>query len=415
MTDAGSSPRPLGDDVDEFMGDPTRWATPYAFFHRLQDADPVYYDGMRAWLVTRYADVQAVLRSQAVSSMRGSPGLRALMASASDSSSRLFPRMEALSMLNRDPPDHTRLRRLVSKAFSPRMVNAFRPEIQRVADELLDRVAAEGRMELVSDFAYPFPLVVISALIGVPAEDRERIAAWAADLAERFGVNPRRTRETRRRGDAAMAGICAYFGELAELRRGAPTDDLLSALVSVSDGGDVLSIDELVAQCVLLLNAGHETTANLIANAVVALLGHPDQLAALQADLPALLPVAVEELLRYDSSIQLTPRMALEDLTLGQQVIKKGQRLFLMLGAANRDERVFADPDRVELDRGDVSHVSFGAGIHYCIGAGLARAEIEIALGTLLGRFPGLELPSGMLSWRDSLTLRGPTAVDLVW
>ncbi len=399
------------DTVLEQLADPAARADPYPIYHGLQEAGPVFYEPLRAWLVTRHEDVVAILRHPAASSLRGNARFRALKDSGRG---RLFPRMEALSMLNRDPPDHTRLRKLVNKAFTPRMVARFRPSIQAVADELIGAVAARGEMELVAEFAYPFPLVVISDLIGVPAADRHLITKWAADLAERFGVDPRRNREARRRGDQAAAEMYPYFASLVESRRAEPRDDLLTSLVQASDGDDRLTEEELVANCGLLLNAGHETTANLIANATVALLRAPDQMARVRDD-PDVLRTAVEEVLRYDSSIQLTPRIMLEDVTVSRTVIRAGQRVFLLLGAANRDGRVFDDPDRLDVGRVDNPHLSFGSGIHFCIGAGLARAEIEIALATLVARCPGLALASEELTWRSGLTLRGPERVPVRW
>ncbi len=314
-------------------------------------------------------------------------------------------------MLVADPPDHTRLRTLVQKAFTPRMVERLRPRIETLVEEALNAAGERGGMDLVADLAYPLPVTVIAELLGVPVEDRAAFRRWSDALVG--ALDP--VAPANRRGAvlAARDALHAYLRQVIAERRADPRDDLISRLVEAEEQGDRLSGPELLAMGVLLLVAGHETTVNLISNGVNALLNHPDQLARLHRE-PELIEPAVEELLRYDSPVQLTGRVALEALELGGQRVEPGQMVTLMLGAANRDPRVFADPGRLDLGRDPNPHLAFGRGIHFCLGAPLARLEGQIAIGALIRRFPGLRL-AGVPERRPTVTLRGFVSLPLAW
>ena len=316
------------------------------------------------------------------------------------------------SFLTLDPPDHTRLRRLVSKAFTPRLVERLRPRVEALVDELLDGVS--GEVDLIATLAYPLPVIVISEMLGVPPRDRDLFKGWSDSLARGLDPDFLLPEDEIGRRETAREEFAAYFRDLAAERRARPQDDLLSALVSVSDGGDVLSEEELLATCVLLLVAGHETTVNLIGNGALALLRDPAQLELFRAR-PENLQAAVEELLRYDPPVQLTLRAALEDVELDGTPVERGRLVLLLTGAANRDPAVFDDPDRLDLTRYTEGrdaprHLSFGHGIHFCLGAPLARLEGQVALKKLFERdvaLAGTDAAGGGLVYRDNLVLRG--------
>ncbi|POM26855.1 Cytochrome P450 107B1 [Actinomadura rubteroloni] len=311
------------------------------------------------------------------------------------------------SFLTMDPPDHTRLRRLVSKAFTPRLVERLRPRVTALVDELLD-AAAGARTDLIAALAYPLPVIVISELLGVPAADRDRFKDWSEALARGLDPDFLLPESEIVRREAARAEFNAYFRALAAERRASPRDDLLSALVAVSDGGDALTEEELLATCVLLLVAGHETTVNLIGNGALALLRNPAQLALFRSQ-PDAAPAAIEELLRYDPPVQFTLRTAVVDTELGGTPLPKGSFVLLLNGMANRDPSVFAEPDRLDLTRyaggSAARHLSFGQGIHYCLGAPLARLEGQVALSKLFER--NVTMAAGPVTYRDNLVLRG--------
>lgn len=311
------------------------------------------------------------------------------------------------SFLTMDPPDHTRLRRLVSKAFTPRLVERLRPRVEALVDELLDGVS--GEVDLIAALAYPLPVIVISEMLGVPARDRDLFKGWSDSLARGLDPDFLLPEAEIRLREKAREEFAVYFRELAAQRRLRPQDDLVSALVDVSDGGDVLSEEELLATCVLLLVAGHETTVNLIGNGALALLRDPAQLELFRRH-PQNVPAAVEELLRYDPPVQLTLRAALEDVDLDGTLIERGKLILLLTGAANRDPSVFDDPDRLDLTRyiegrDAPRHLSFGHGIHFCLGAPLARLEGQVALRKLFER--DVALAGQDLVYRDNLVLRG--------
>lgn len=383
----------------EFLSDP------HAFFRKLREEAPAHRLAaprgfFKGWLVTRYAEAKELLTDPRIS--KDTARARELIFARAEKAGEAGFLDGALTqhMLNADPPAHTRLRKLVNKAFTARTVARLRPRIEEITDELLDELAAAGSVDLVKSFAFPLPTTVICELLGVPGEDRERFSAWSATLLSRA------VPEAVQRDSAAMA---AYLRELIDEKRRTPTDDLLSELVHVSEEGDRLSEQELVAMAFLLLVAGHETTVNLIGSSVLALLRNPDQLAALRAD-ESLLPNAIEEFLRFDGPVNVaTLRFTVEPVRVGEVEIPAGEFVLISLLSANRDPGRFPDPDRLDITRAPGGHIAFGHGIHYCVGAPLARLEAEIALGGLLRRFDSWTLDGEpeTLRWRESTLIRG--------
>ena len=376
-------------------------ADPYPFYRRLREEDPVHQSPLGIWVLTRYDDTVMVLRDPRF----GREGMAELL-EARLGAGAVRP-ANTRDMLFRDPPDHTRLRALVSRAFTPRVVEAMRPHIQEIVDGLLDRVEGARGMDVIEDLAYPLPVTVICEMLGVPTADQDVFKQWSADIARSLdaAILPAGS-EVITRGQEAGDALREYFRSLIAVRRTSPKPDLLSALIAAEEQGDKLSEPELVATCALLLIAGHETTVNLIGNGVLALLWHPDQLRAL-ADDPALIPTAVEELLRYDGPVQRTGRMTMADVEIGGRRIPKGSIVAAVIGAANRDPAHFPDPDRLDVARRENRHIAFGFGIHFCLGAPLARIEGQVAIGTLLRRMPALKLVSDTPEWRESSVLRG--------
>jgi cytochrome P450 len=390
---------------------PALLADPYPSYARLRRTDPVHWaEGPGAWVLTRYADVVSVLRSPHASAERTEMAGRRVPAEFQEV---FTARKDA--MLNADPPRHTRLRLLVNKAFTPGAVAALAPFIQRFVDGVLDAVGPRGRMDVIRDLAYPLPATVIAEMLGVPHADRDRFKQWSDDTAALAGNLPGNLSEdVLRRAAEGMGELRVYFAGIVARRRVEPRDDLISALVKAQQEGDRLNEAELLANAVLLLNAGHETTTNLIGNGALALLRHPDQLRRLRED-PALIPTAVEELLRYDSPVQFTSRVLKADLTLGGKQLRAGQTVLLLLGAANRDPAQFPDPDRLDVGRTDNKHLAFGLGSHFCLGAPLARLEGRIAFETLLRRLPGLRLAGPAPAYRPNFNLRGLEALEVTF
>ena len=385
--------------------DPEFVADPYPTYHRLRTEDPVHHSPLGFWVLTRYDDVVTALRD---------PRL-AKEAIASFVAARFGAPVPAtgLSMLDRDPPDHTRLRGLVSKAFTPRVVEGLRPRIQQIVDALLDGAAARGSMDLIEEFAYPIPVIVICEMLGVPVEDHEHFKGWSLDIArglDLIWLGP--DSEVGRRSIAARQALADYFRGLIAQRRAAPRTDLLSGLIAAEEAGDKLNEVELLATCILLLIAGHETTVNLIGNGTLALLRHRDQLERLQRE-PGLIGSAIEELLRFDGPVQRTARIPSEDVTIGRHTIAKGEMVMPFIGAADRDPAQFPEPDRLDLSRSDNRHIAFGWGIHFCLGAPLARLEGQIAINTLVRRLPKISLATDVPEYRQSLTLRGLKALPV--
>jgi cytochrome P450 len=314
---------------------------------------------------------------------------------------------------NMDPPDHTRLRGLVNKAFTPRMIEALAPAIEETTEELLDAVESNGQMDFIRDFAYPLPATVIALMLGVPIRDRSLFISWANDIAAYSGTgqaDPLRAQAAQR----SVSALNAYFHELAEERRVHPQEDLISTLVVLEEMGDRLTEEELIAMCVFLLVAGHETTSALLANGLLALLRNPAQGQALKSN-PGLAKTAVEEFLRYESPIQHETRVTAEAIEYQDARIEEGQRVVLMIGSANRDGATFHNPDTLDITRDPNKHLAFGHGIHYCLGAPLARLEAQIAFRRILARFPRMKLKSEGLEWRSHTSHRNPVFMQVVW
>jgi cytochrome P450 len=384
------------------LADPAVLPDPYPVLAGLRDASPfAEFDGAFV-VVGRHADCSAVLRHPRASSERG----KSLLTSTPPRRTRDKP-----SFLSLDPPDHTRLRRLVAKAFTPRTIARLEPRIRALTSDLLTAAAAAGQLEVVSQLAYPLPVRIISELLGVPVDDHPRFAGWSARLAHSlepgFGLD---SAAAQARADAAAVAsdeFAVYFRELIAIRRAHPAEDLLSEMIAAEDDGEKLTEDELIATCVLLLVAGHETTVGLISNGILALLRHPEQLALLR-DNPDLAASAVEETLRYDTPVQMTGRVARGGMQIGPVAAPDGALILLLLAAAGRDPQAFPDPDRFDIRRGATGHLAFAAGPHFCLGAPLARLEASIALESFARRVQAPRLNAASLDYKPNLNLRGP-------
>ena len=383
---------------------------PYPFYRALREKDPIHRsrpaDG---WVLTRYADILEVLSDRTFSSDERNWSRYAEMRARGERAGLPDPYDESrASMLRVDPPDHTRLRKLVSKAFTPRAVEQMRPRVEELVDGLLGGLSSRGSIELVEDFAAPLPVTVIAEMLGVPTSDQARFKHWSDEAIRTLGEG---TMEDRKRSNAAMEELGEYLKAIAEQRRREPRDDLISGLVAAEDEGDRLSTNEMLATCVLLLVAGNETTTKLIAGGLLALLRNPSQLELLRSE-PKRIQGAVEELLRYDSPVQLTSRMVVEDRTFVGRPFRKGQQVVLILAAGNRDPEQFDRPDELDVTRDDVNHLSFSHGLHRCLGLQLARLEAGLALEGLIMRFPDIRL-GGDVEWGDNTVLRGPKRLPL--
>ena len=368
-------------------------ANPYDLYERLRHKDSVHRMRLtNAWALTEYEDAQTVLLDH----KRFSSG---------DNKLEYAPYRTILDL---DPPDHTRLRSLISKAFTPRSVSELGPRAQQIVDELLDGIADKDKFDLISDFAFPLPVIVIAEMLGIPAEDRDRFNVWSNDIA--LAVEPVLSEEEIGRIERSSDELVEYFEGIIEQRRQRPQDDLLSALLAAKEEGDKLSHEELLGTLMLLLVAGNETTRSLIGNGMLALLRNPSQLQRLR-DNPDLLDTAIDELLRYDSPVQFIIRVVLEDMEFRGKQLRAGQRIFVLVGAANRDPSVFAEPDVLDIARKEKSHISFGRGIHHCLGSPLALLEARIAFASLIERFASIRLVS-VPEYRDQIVLRG---VEDLW
>ncbi|MGH2629777.1 MAG: cytochrome P450 [Actinomycetota bacterium] len=399
--DVDAAPRSLGFDPD----DPGFIADPYPAYERLRGRGRVLYDeATDHWLVSSFADVNALLRDRRF-------GRTYLHTSTHEEMGHPAPpqgldpfwHLINHGILDMEPPDHTRVRRLVSKAFTPRMVESMREPVQRLTDGLVDDVAGAGEFDLLPTVAEPLPVSVIAELLGVPGSDRHLLRPWSADICRMYELHP--TGEDARVAVAASAAFSDYLRALSRKRRADPTGDLISELALVVDEGERLTEDDLIGTCVLLLNAGHEATVNVTGNGWWTLFRHPDALARLRAD-PSLLPTAIEELMRFDTPLQLFERWVLENAEIGDVRVPRGAELGLVFGSANRDPEMFDEPDELRLDRDPNPHVTFGAGIHFCLGAPLARLELQTSFGTVLRRMPALELVEEPL-WKPGYIIRG--------
>ena len=374
---------------------------PYPLYHRFRDEHPMHRADPGLWTFTRYQDILAVLRDDRFSAdPRNATVFDEFRLEAGDES----PLRNAAGtvLLFTDPPDHTVLRTLVNKAFTPRTVEKLRSHITGIVDDLLEPYSSAGGMDVIGDFAYPLPALVICELMGVPVEDRDKFKGWSSEVAPL--IDPVSTPDTLQKAMGTIAQFGMYFWALIEDRRKTPRDDFLSALISAEENDQKLTVEQLLSLCVLIFIAGHETTQNLIGNGLLALLRNRDQLEKLRDGAP--IKPAVEELLRYDSPVQLTARSATTDIKIAESTIPKGEEVIVLLGAGNRDPSVFPDPDRLDITREKSQIVSFGGGAHFCLGAGLARLEGEIAFPALLSRFPGIELDEDP-QFRKTFTLRG--------
>ena len=368
-------------------------ADPYEVYERLRSENPIHRMRLiNAWALTGYDDALAILQDH----RRFSSGENKL---------EYAPYR---TMLDLDPPDHTRLRSLVSKAFTPRAVAALGPRIQEIVDELLDELAGRDSFDLIGDFAFPLPVIVIAEMLGIPAEDRDKFNVWSNDIA--LAVEPILSGEEIVRVERASDEIIEYFEGIIEQRRMDPRDDMLSALLAAEEEGDRLSHDELLGTLMLLLVAGNETTRSLIGNGMLALLKNPEQLQRLR-DSPDLLDTSIDEMLRYDSPVQFIIRVVMEDVEFKGKQFRAGQKVIILVGAANRDPTVFADPGALDIGREEKSHISFGRGIHYCLGSPLALLEARVAFANLVERFSSIELVEEP-EFRDQIVLRG---VESLW
>jgi hypothetical protein len=386
---------------------------PYPFYERLRTTDPMHLTPFGSYVASRHAEASLVLRDKRFGKDFVERSTRRYGRQIMEE-----PVFRSMShwMLQQDPPDHARLRGLVVKAFTARRVEDMRPRIQHIVDETLDRVAPQGHMDLIEDFAFRLPVTIICDMLGIPAEHREVFYASSRDGGRLLDPVPLSPEEIAQ-ANIGHAAAELYFQQLFELRRRNPGDDLTTQLVQAEEDGSKLSNQELTANIILLFGAGHETTVNLIGNGLLALHRNPDQLALLKAN-PALITNAIEEFLRYDSSVQLTGRVALQDVDdVGGKKIPKGESVLCLLGSANRDPAVYPDrPDRLDITRPNVRPLSFGGGIHFCLGAQLARIEAEVAIATLLRRLPDLRLDDAENpEWRPTFVLRGLKKLPASW
>lgn len=397
------------------LGNPAVNADPFPAFARLREEDPVHWSpAMKAWIVTRYDDVKRVaLDNSAISADRLTPFFAAQPARQG----RVEHLMRYLNhwMVFKDPPDHTRLRRLFNKVFTPSAVEALRPNVEEIVALLLDGMAARAAkgepIDWIADFAYPLPATVIMDLLGVPRDDLRRVKVWSDDIALFIGT-AQVAGDKYARAEAGARAMSDYFRTLVDRRAAVPEEDMISRLVLARDEREALSADEVIGTCILLLFAGHETTTNLIGNGILYNLRHRDQWERLRAS-PSLIESAVEEWLRYDGPTGALARVVARDHELGGKRLKAGERVFAFANAANRDPAQFAGAERFDIGRSPNPHLTFGHGIHFCLGAPLARLEAQIAARQLIGRFPALRLATDRLDWHDSLILRGVRALPV--
>jgi cytochrome P450 len=392
--------------------DPAVLGDPFALYRRMRDEDPAHWSPLlKSWVLTRYEDVKRVcLDTGTMSSDRLRPFFATLPSPEAARVAELV-RYLTLWMVFRDPPEHTRLRRLAAKVFNVRSINLLRPDVEAITRLLIGSLEGRSEFDFIDDFAGPLPALVIMHMLGVPRAELARLKRLSDEMALFIG-SARDTPDKYRRAEAATTEMAAVFRDLIALRRAKPQRDLLTELVEVEEQGDRLSEDELVASCILLLFAGHETTTHHLANGLRALLGFPGEMEKLRGN-PALAAAAVEELLRYDGPIGALVRVVQEPQTLHGKRLNTGERVFLLMNAANRDPSAYPDPDRVDLERHGVPHLTFGFGAHICLGFPLARLEGQIALPAVLARWPRIELAAARLEWIDSMVLRGMKAMPV--
>jgi cytochrome P450 len=397
--------------IDYKPNDPGVLADPFPLYRRLRDDDPAHWSPrLKAWVLTRYEDVKRVCLDSTMSSDRLRPFFATLPPPEAAKVAELA-RYLTLWMVFRDPPEHTRLRRLAAKVFHVRSIHALRPNVEALTQWLLDSIGERSEFDFIADFAGPLPALVIMDMLGAPREELGRLKHLSDEMALFIG-SARDASAKYERASAATREMAGIFRELVSARRAAPQRDLLSELVALDDAGDRLSDDELVATCILLLFAGHETTTHHLANGLRALLAFPEELEKLRAN-RSLAPAAVEELLRYDGPIGAQVRIVKEPHALHGKQFRAGDRVFLLMNAANRDPRAYDDPERLDLERNGVPHLTFGFGAHICLGFPLARLEGQIALPAVLARWRHLELAGEPPEWMDSMVLRGMKTLQL--
>lgn len=390
--------------------DPEVLANPYPLYHRLRTEDPVHWDPfLHTWVVTRYEDVVMVLQHFSANRTPTPEQLTALGLST------LVPIAEVLvrQMLFMDAPAHGRIRGLVSNAFTPHRVELLRSRIQQITDGLLDAVQDKRHMDVIADLADPLPAIVTAEMLGLPTSEWQQLTQWSTDFAEALG-NFQHNPDHAPRVLRSLEEMCAYFRDAVREHRQHPRDDLISALLAAEQDGDCLTEEEVVANSIMLMTGGQETTTNLIGNGLLTLLRHPDQLEKLRAD-QSLIPSAIEELLRYESPIQYTSRLAPDDVQMGGKAIRKRQAVIAVMGAANRDPERFPDSDRLDICRQDNRHLAFAWGTHFCFGAPLARLEGHVAFEMLLRRMSNLSLVLGPVNWRENLAFRGLTTLQVTF
>ena len=391
---------------------PEAQADPYPLYRSLREADPVHHSElMDLWVLTRHEDVSFVLKDARFSADRRK-STNLLVAQARKMQEE-GPFAQANTMLSADPPEHTRLRGLVSKAFTPRRIEEMRPHIQEIVDGLLDDLQDRDEFDLIEHLSYPLPVIVIAEMLGIPPENRAEFKRWSNDLVATMS-GPGTTPDALERARSSGLEMADYFKGVIAERRKEPRDDLLSAMIAAEERGEVLSEDELLASCMLLLAAGNETTTNLIGNGMLSLLRHEDQLDKLLDD-PSLMGSAIEEMLRYEGPVQATARTADVDVEIDGHMIEKGKMLFVLLAAANRDPAAFPDPETFDITRQDNNHVAFGNGLHFCLGAPLARMEAQIAFQTLFARRGKPRLVSDDAEWNGNFILRGLKRLPLAF
>lgn len=398
---------PLLHSTQEFFNDP------YPVFDQLRREAPVFWSEKgEYWLVSRYNDAHEILGD-----LHFEKGARRFK--QMDAFAKLIPRANEMlgmrkNMLNANPPDHTRLRALVNKAFTPSMVSQMRSHIEDIANELIDDVKDKGHMDLINDFSFPLPATVIAEMLGIPAKDRDRFKGWSHAITAMLDPNPNPNMINMAKTIVAVSELTDYLKPLVEERRNSRQKDLISALLGSEEDGQRLEQSELLSNIVLLLIAGHETTTNLIGNGTYALLRHPSQLAALKNNFE-LMPAAIQELLRYDSPVQIVRRIAAQDIEIGGQKIANGQTVLLLIGAANRDPDEFENADQLNITRSKNKHLAFGHGIHHCLGSSLAETEGQIAITQLLKRLPNMQLAQRSVTYKHPFSLRGLTELKVTF
>ncbi len=399
---------------DDSLQSDSFFQNPYPIYQTLREEAPVYWcEAWGAWVVTRYEDVTAVLRQSDAFSSAGRVKylLRQLPPQAHEHIIAL-ERHYDIGLAHTDPPDHTRLRSLLTKAFTPRVIEDYRPRIERVANELIDEALAKGSLDIIHDIAYPLPATIIAELIGAPSEDIGLFREWAVAINQLFEKGGRVTEASAKLAQDSLFTMRDYIIGMVEERQRTLKNDILGRLVSAKSDEEKLTINELVSTVVTLFVAGHETTTNLIGNGMLSLLQHPEQWRALQ-DSPKSIGVAIEEILRYEPSVPRAWRIAKQDVQIGDQTIPQGELVFAMLSSANRDPNIFTNPDTFDINRTQNRHVAFGYGIHFCIGAPLARTEGAIAINAMLRRLPNLQLTGEELKWRHDIAIRSLEALPV--